>query len=184
MKKNKFSVLTLQLFIRIAAVDLICFLLSFFVFAAVSDQWLRALLQAGCILATVAMIYSLPREAGSVDRGLYSTGQYKRHLFKGFFAGLLAELPLLISGVLLVFSKFGWITEKFIGYYKLIHSIYFPLNLSILPVDETIFSLTWGAVLLSLSMLLVIPLVAMFAYMLGFYRFYFKEALLYKKVGD
>ena len=65
MRKNKFSVLTLHLFIRIAVVDLICFLLSFFVFAAVSDQWLRALIQAGCILATVAMIYSLPQEAGN-----------------------------------------------------------------------------------------------------------------------
>ncbi len=181
MRSKNIGSLIFSTFFKLFAMTFVCFLASSFIFSVFGSQPVRVFIQAACILVTMGIIYSPLHLLGGTDRNLVDAGQMKPNMLKGLYIGLAADSPFIISGLLLILSKAGLMTQRYYGVYKLINSIYYPLNFSILPSDETILTVGWGAVTVSILALFIFPIVTEFAYLLGYHRFLFKEAVFYKK---
>ena len=181
MSKNTFSKLCLKLFFRLLGLSVCCFITCAVCFSVNGSQLLRTFLQIVCIVVMVLFLYPVCFTAGDLDAPLVSSGHKKKSNLKGLYAGLLATSPMIVSGVVLLIAKTLGSFNSFVSYYKMINAVYFPLLYSILPVDYSINELPVSSILLSVSILFIIPIVCMFAYILGLNRFYFKEKLFYKK---
>ena len=181
MERNTFSKFCLKLFLRLLGLDICCFITCSFCITSSGSHLVRIFLQAACIIVMIAFVYPVCHQFGDIDAPLVNTGHRKYNPFKGLYAGLVATLPFILSSLMLLISKFGGVFPSFVSYYKIINSIFFPFIYSIMPVDYTISELTLTSVVFSVLIQAVIPLVCMFAYMLGIERFSFSEKLLYKK---
>ena len=181
MRANSNRSVITSLFLRLICMTFVSFLTSTFVFSAFSSQPIRVFLHFACIVVTMGLVYPPLHHLGGVDRNLADAGQIKPNMFKGFFLGLAANSPFILTGVLLILSKLGLFTTEFYGIYKLINSIYYAFNCSILPNDDTILTVGWLPVLASVFMLFLVPIITMFAYIIGYYRFLYKEAVFYKR---
>ena len=184
MNSKKFINNCLTFFIRLFAINLICFLIWIFIFAISNTVIVRIILQLLFLIIVFFITYSFFHKLGDSDAALVNTGYYKKNILKGFWIGSLSTLPFIISGIFLVLSKLSLFSENFVAFYRMSNSTYFPFNYSILPVTLEIFEISWSKVVLSLSTLLIIPIIAAFAYNLGLIRFYFSEKLLYKEVDS
>ncbi len=167
-------------FMRVLVMSIACLMISLFIFSATSSPIVRLLVQIACLVLTMSLVYPTFHHMGEVDRNLVDVGQKKRNMLKGLYIGILANVPFIFSGILLVIAHFGFLPQKYYGIYKLINSIFYAFNSSILPSDETVLSISAGAISLTLLTFIFVPIVAMFGYMLGFNRFLFKEVVFYK----
>ena len=181
MERNTFSKFCLKLFLRLFCLDICCFITCSFCITSSGNHIIRMLLQAACIIVMIAFLYPVCHKVGDLDAPLVNVGHRKYSPFKGLYAGLVATSPCLLSGIVLLLSKFTGILPSFVNYYKIINSIFFPFLYSIMPVDYTISELSLSSVIFSFLIQAVIPIVCMFSYMLGLERFSFSEKLLYKK---
>ncbi len=184
MNRNTFSSFCSSMFIRLFMTDIGCFLLSFFIISISSNSLVRALIQIINILIITAVVYSLARDRGTRDIVLIESGHKKRSLLKGFWVGLIATSPFLLSGIVLLVSRIFGVPANFIGYYKMINAFFFPFHYSVMPADLTIMEIAWSDILLSLSTLLVIPILSMLSYWIGLSKFSFNEVVFYKKTKE
>ena len=180
MRSNMILKNSLLLFVRLIAMTMVCFLSSTFVLMSSSTQLIRAFIQIACIVVTMGVIYPTLHNLGGMDRNLADAGIQKPNILKGLFIGLIGNSPFIVSGIALIVDKFYLFSDKYYGIYKLINSIYYSLNSSIMPNDDTIFTVKWSAVIISVLMIFLMSVVCMFAYILGYYRFLFKENVFYK----
>lgn len=181
MRTNSNKTVIISLLLRLICMTFVCFLTSTFVFSSFNSQPIRAFLHIACIVVTIGLVYPPLHHLGGVDRNLADAGQIKPNMLKGLYLGLAANSPFILTGVLLILSKLGLFTTEFYGIYKLINAIYYAFNSSILPTDDTILTVGWLPVLASVGMLFLVPIITMFAYIIGYYRFLYKEAVFYKK---
>ena len=181
MERNTFSKLCLKLFFRLVGLDICCFITCAFCFSVSGSQLVRTLLQIACIIVMLSFVYPVCYTSGDLDAPLVTTGHRKRNNLKGLYAGLIATSSMIISAFVLLFSKLTQTFDAFISYYKMINAVFFPYLFSVLPVDYSISELPLSTILYSTSVVFVIPIVCMFAYIFGLNRFSFKEKLLYKK---
>ena len=184
MERNTFSKICLKLFFRLFGLDICCLTACAFCITSGGSRLVRTLLQIACIIVLISFVYPICHKFGDVDASLMNTGSRKINPLKGLIIGLVCSSPFIISGVVLLVSKLFNILPVFVNYYKIINSFFFPFLYSILPVDYTIVELSLSSVLGSLSIQLVIPVICMFAYMLGLERFSFSEKVFYKKKED
>lgn len=181
MKNNTFFYFCSGLFGRIIFVNFASFFVSLFVFGISSGSVMRVAIQILCFIALISTVYSFSWKRGDLDSPLVSSKAKNYQPLKGLKAGLIANLPFICSGIVLILSKSTGILERFVNYYKIINSFYFPFNYSILPADLSIWEMSWGNIFLSLCTLLFIPLLSAIAYVLGIRRFSFAEFFFYKK---
>lgn len=181
MRSNKIFKNSLLLFVRLIAMTLVCFLSSTFILMSSTTQLIRAFVQVACIIVTMGVIYPTLHNLGGMDRNLVDAGVQKPNMHKGLIIGLIGNSPFIASGIALIINKIYFFSDKYYGIYKLINSIYYSLNSSIMPNDDTILTVKWSAVIISASMILLMSIVCMFAYILGYYRFLFKENVFYKE---
>lgn len=181
MNKNTFSKFSLRLFIRILGLDICCFILAAFGIASSGSQIVRVLIQLACLIGVISFLYPVCHKTGDLDAPMVSSGHRKYSPLKGLYAGIVATSPLLLSGILLFIFKLFNIFPNFVNYYKIINSFYFPFLYSVLPVNSTLNELSYGSILLSLTVLIIIPILCMFGYILGLNRFLFSEKVFYKK---
>ena len=78
-------------------------------------------------------------------------------------------------------KAFG-IFENFVGYYKLINAFFAPINNILLTSDLSLAEYSWADTIISVSMLLLVPIISMLSYYLGLEQFSFTEKLFYKKL--
>ena len=181
MYKNTFSKFCLKLFVRMLGLDICCFVLAAFGIASSGSQIIRVLIQLACIIGAVSFLYPVCPQFGNLDAPMVTTGHKKYSPLKGLYAGLVAYSLCLISGIMLLVLKILNVFPNFVNYYKIINSFYFPFLYSILPVNTTLSELSYSSIFLSISILIVIPILCLFGYILGFNRFSFSEKLFYKK---
>lgn len=181
MGNNSFKKIAIKLFIRVLGLDICCFITSMFTVSITNSQILRVLIQLACIVGTVSFVYPVCYSAGDLDSPLVSAGHKKYSPLKGLWLGFTATSPLLLSSIVLIISRVSGIIPTFANYFKIFNSFYFPFLYTILPVDYSITEISYGNIFLGASVVLIIPLICMFAYMLGLSRFSFNEKILYKK---
>ncbi|MBQ2676596.1 MAG: hypothetical protein IJF54_04240 [Clostridia bacterium] len=184
MGSNKILNQALSLFIKLIMVDVVCFIMGFFVLGITQNSTVRVLIQALQIFCLIAVIYSQCYESGEKDSVLVNSGSKKSMPLKGLYVGIIATAPFLVSGIGLVIAKMFFASSNYVNIYRMINMFYFPFNMSIMPPDMKMKAIGWGAVVLSLLTLLIIPAFCMFSYMLGKVRFSFKETLFYKKADQ
>lgn len=181
MENNTFQKLCIKLFARLVCLDVFCFITCAFCFSVSGSQFFRTFLQVACIIVLVSFVYPVCHTAGDLDAPLVSTGHKKYNPYKGLYAGIIATIPMILSSVVLIVSKCFNVFDKFVTYYKMINSVFFPFLYSILPVDYTISELPLSTILISCSIQIVIPIICYLSYYLGLKRFSFQEKLFYKK---
>ena len=169
-------------FARLLALDVGCFIMSTFVFTISSNVWLRAGIQLCDFVLLLSVTYSYFYGIGNADATLVNSGYTARRPARGIAIGLLACVPFIISGVLLVLARFGVLFSNFYNYYKMVNSFFFPFLYTALPVDMTVFEVQTADIIAAVSVQLIIPLLCMFSYLVGLSRFSFKEKLFYKPV--
>ena len=181
MERNTFKKFCLKLFVRIVCLDICCFVLSGVAISINSGKIIRMLLQLICFVAVIGFIYPVAYKFGDAESPLVQGGHRNKNHFKGLIGGLIASSPFILSGLYLLISKIFELNNNFVSYYKMLNSQYFSYLYSIMPVDHTLAELSFGAIVCALIPLIFIPLVAMFGYILGYYRFSFYEKLFFKK---
>lgn len=181
MERNTFKKFCLKLLVRIVCLDICCFVLSAVAISINSGKIIRVVLQLICLVAIIGFIYPVAYKFGDAESPLVQGGHRHKNLFKGLFGGLIASSPFIISGIYLLISKIFEINNNFVSYYKMLNSQYFSYLYSIMPVDHTLSELSLSTIFCALIPLAIIPLIAMFGYVLGYYRFSFYEKLFFKK---
>ena len=181
METNTFSKMCSKLFIRLIFLDVACFVLCAFGIAANSGNAIRILLQLCCIIVTISFVYPVCHKQGDLDAPFIATGHRKDSNVKGLLAGIIGCSPYLVSAIILVISRIFGVLPAFMNYYKMINSFFFPYLYSLMPTDYNVTEIPFSSFLLSLLIQLFIPIVCMFAYILGKHRFLFKEVVFYKK---
>ena len=182
MKSKKFAGFTLGLFFRLFMTDLGCFVLTLFAGTISQNRYVRVGAQIICFVALISIIYSYCYKAGELVAPLAKSGHRKYNPYKGLVAGLIADIPFLFSGIALVVGKAFGILENFVGYYKLINAFFAPLNNILLTSDLSLAEYSWADTIISVSMLLIVPILCMLSYYLGLEQFSFTEKLFYKKL--
>ncbi len=181
METNTFSKMCTKLFLRLIFLDVACFVLCAFGIAANNGNMIRILLQICCIVVTISFVYPVCHKQGDADAPFIATGHRKNSKFKGLIGGIIACSPYLISSIILIISRFFGVFGSFMNYYKMVNSFFFPYLYSLMPTDYSISELSSTSFILCLLVQLFIPIVCMFAYILGKRRFLFREILFYKK---
>lgn len=184
MSKKKFINACTSLFIRLFAINIICFIMCIFIFAISNTMIVRMVVQTICLVIMFTITYSFCHKYGDSDAALVNSGYFKKNYFKGFYLGLIANLPFFATGILLVLSKLSLFSHNYLPLYRIINSFYFPFNYSILPVSLNVFEIGWWKIIMSLLTFLIIPITAGLSYNLGLIRFYISEKLLYKKDSE
>ena len=182
MKSKSFFGFTLSLFFRLFMTDLGCFVLTLFAGAISQNRYVRVGAQIICFVALISIIYSFCYKIGESDAPLAKTGHRNYNPYKGLTAGLIADAPFLLSGIAIIVGKAFGIFENFVGYYKLINAFFAPINNILLTSDLSLVEYSWADTIISVSMLLLVPIISMLSYYLGLEQFSFTEKLFYKKL--
>lgn len=171
-------------FARLFALDIGSFLMSGIVLAQWDYSTLRCILQILSFILLVSMTYSYIHKVGFSDSALVNSGIAAPQRLKGLTIGCIANIPFFITAIALILARFGIISSKFYGYYKLLNSFFFPFLSTVLPSDMLITEVHTGDFIMAVAVQIIIPLLAMFSYLVGLSQFSFKEAVFYKKISD
>lgn len=178
--KYRLPRLTFFLFLRYVAADLICLMLSLSVLLLINSVLGRVVCQLLNFCVLFSLPYGLAWQAGNSDRNKHLFGHIKEDKLKGLKAGLLASIPFFAVAVLLLLAKAGLFTDGFLYPYRLINSIFFPLNYSLLSGTLSLTEMAWGPVILSACWVLILPVIPAFGYVLGYEEFSLHEKFFYK----
>lgn len=181
MKKNAFFTVASKTLFKALVLNFICFIGGGMIVSVNSSNILRIVLQIAFFVAAILLFYEAHWNMGDSDSNFVKSGHKKAAPLKGLWSGLIGSCPFLLSGILLILEKCGVLKMQFLSYYRLINGLFYPLNYSLLPTDRSIIDMQWGEVLLSVSVLLIVPLICMFAYLIGTTGIRITEWIVYKK---
>lgn len=171
-------------FARLFAIDAGCFVMSGMILAQWDYNPLRCVIQILSFILLLCVTYSYIYKIGFYDSSLVNSGIIVPNRLKGLIIGCIANIPFFITAILLVLARFGVVSSKVYGYYKLINSLFFPFLSTVLPSDMLINEVHTGDFILAVAVQIVIPLLAMLSYLVGLSKFSFREAVFYKKITD
>ncbi|MBQ2781199.1 MAG: hypothetical protein IJF42_06545 [Clostridia bacterium] len=135
------------------------------------------------LLLLVCMCYSDMWTLGDKDNNNVNLGRMAEDKLYGLKVGLLASVPSFITFVLLVISKCGGLTDKFIVWYRLLNmpSI-MPLMLITDSANETSAISAWLLIPI-FALLLIVPAFCALGYFLGYKEYSLSEHFLYVGKG-
>lgn len=174
----------LSFFFRLLIISIGCLIMSVFVFTVSNHAWVRALIQLCNIILLLGITYSYFHKIGDSDAVLVNSGYAAERKFRGLIIGLLASIPSFITVVLLIMERLDIISINMYNYYKIANAPYFPLLNTLFNVQQSIFETSILDFIIAISVVLIVPLMAFFAYNLGLHRFSFSEKIFYKKIKD
>ncbi|OJU12930.1 MAG: hypothetical protein BGN88_12900 [Clostridiales bacterium 43-6] len=181
MKKTGFLSYTTKLFLRMFLLSIGCVITSAFIARFINFTMIRSVAAYAFLLLILPLIFSFSWDMGQADNEKAIKNNSRTNIFKGLMAGLIASVPFFISGILLILSKLELFSYGYFRIYKLINSFYFPINHTLLPNELLISEISWGSLLISVSLLLIVPVISMFGYMLGDKHYSITSVLIYKK---
>lgn len=135
-------------------------------------------LQTICIILIIGFIYHPLWHIGAKDSNAVNFNRRKEDVFRGLKIGILGTVPLfLLMAIILIFGKnvfnIGFLSMIFAQYHSFIRII----SGSVLLVKDLAI---WQSLLMFLP-LLIVPLVAFIAYLLGYKDISLSEKLIYTK---
>ncbi len=157
--------------------------LMIFTLGISNSKVLRVVAQTLSILCYVLMIYIGAWADGDRDRNLVNFGRIKKDMLKGLKFGLLGMIPFVLITLLLVIAMFVKNDTVALA----LRSVFRILNFNILLLVNSFMSpdeVTWKGILLVNCFYLVIPLVSMIGYILGYKRVSVMTKLVYQKKED
>ena len=172
----------ISFFARMLVITIGCLITSIMIFSISSNVWIRALIQLCQLALVIGITYSFFYKIGESDIVLISTGHKVKNIFRGFIISSASCIPTYLFGILLICERFGAVSMNIYNYYKLVNSPFFPFLYTVMPTDMKIMELSNLDFVMALSVLFIIPLIALFSYMIGLSRFSFRELIFYKKI--
>ncbi|MBO5725886.1 MAG: hypothetical protein J6S00_02345 [Clostridia bacterium] len=134
------------------------------------------------LIIVFSFIYKHLWALGDSDANLVNFDRIKPNKFRGLIIGAFAIIPNVLSWFILIFAKFGIITDEVIHIFRFINYQMFSLvNLALGETTISVNDVTFGQIFLTLTIFLVLPLVAEVAYILGFKRIRLSEKIIYRK---
>ncbi len=169
----------LSLFGKLLIAKFFAFVLSVTLLMALSGLIGSILTQFCAFMLVVVLLYSSAWEIGDKDANMASIGRRKRDALLGLKAGLIAAVPDLALGIMLLLSKGGAISERFSVLYSLLNCNYLPLQQALLPPTLTAAEQSWAGYVIMALTALIAPMCAAFGYALGLNRTSISEILFY-----
>lgn len=134
------------------------------------------------LIIVFSFIYKHLWALGDSDANLVNFDHIKPNRLRGLIIGAFAVIPNILSWFILLFAKFGLITDKVIHIFRFINYQWFSIiNLSLGETTISVADVTFGQILLSLTMFLILPLISECSYLLGYNRIRLSEKFIYRK---
>ena len=157
--------------------------LVIFTLGTVENTVVKVIAQVLSILCYLMMIYIGAWSDGDHDKNLVNFKRIEKDILKGLKFGLLAMIPFMLTTLLLVAAMF----VKGDTAALLLRSVFRIINFNILLFINSFMSpdeVTWKGILLVNCFYLVIPLLSMIGYILGFKRVSVITRLVYQKKDE
>lgn len=147
---------------------------------AVTTGNVVSLLLQGMLL--IAFVYGDLWRQGDKDANAVHFGRMEEDRLRGLKVGLIAAIPSVLSFVVLVAEKLLGFFPAYAGLYRLFHLSLYPIIVWAFGanVTATAAGIGWGGILLAGLPVLVVPVVALLAYELGYRQIILTEKLVYK----
>ena len=142
-----------------------------------------ALSQTFSFLIFASMQYSSFWAMGDTDNNKVAYNHMTEDKLKGLKAGLLASIPYLLLYIALLLGKLGVIPNIIMYIYRFANASFMPILLKLLP-NFPVVGLSPFRFLGVFALLLVLPLVCEFGYILGYKRISITEKIIYKNPRD
>ncbi|MDR1892593.1 MAG: hypothetical protein LBQ48_06260 [Oscillospiraceae bacterium] len=181
MRSKSVLKLSVSVFGRMVLAGFMCAILSLSVTSILSGRGGQVLAMLLNVILYFSLVYSFVWSVGDRDNNLVRYQHEKLDLLKGLKAGVIASVPAFLLSALLVLAKLGAVSELFLALYRILNAPYLPFFLIAMPSSHTMAELSFGGVVLSALTPLLLPVVSMGGYYLGFCRFSVGEAVMYKK---
>jgi len=148
-----------------------------------SDNYLLlSVMQLAELFIYGGLIYRFFWKIGNGDLNKVNFGKQKRDYFKGLKASMLASIPHFLCYILLIISKVTEFSNAVLVVYKILGTPFVPIIFRFTLSTGMISSVPlWGVIVSGLTILLM-PIVATAAYMLGMYDYSIMENLIYKNL--
>lgn len=129
----------------------------------------------------IAIVYSDAWRWGDKDRNRANFGRIAPRPWYGFVIGLFANVPAILTFVLLVLDKLVGVWDLYIFVYRFFHMAFYPVVAwGLTPnMQAYIADIPWSGVLVAGIPVLLLPLVTAVAYRLGYAQFVITERLVY-----
>ena len=119
---------------------------------------------------------------GDRDRNSVNFGHMKEDRLRGLKLGLLASIPAAVSYILLVVEKLTGFFSLYTLIYRVGHISFYPVLVWAFGADISVTTaqISWGGIALAVIPVLVLPVVTMISYLLGYAQISLGERLVYE----
>ena len=130
----------------------------------------------------IAIVYHDAWRWGDKDRNAANFGRISPRPWHGFTIGLLANIPSLLTFLILLLDKLVGLWDFYIIIYRFFHMALYPVVSWGLTrhMDMGLESLSWGNVWLAGIPVLVLPVLTAISYRLGYAQFVISDRLIYE----
>lgn len=171
--------LSLTVFLRILVIKLFSFLLNFTVMISFGGRVGYIVTQICSIALLITLIYSTMWNIGFGDVNRATLGVVKKDSLRGFKAGLIGSIFEIVAAVCLILTKFDIIPRVWISLFGVFNAPFLPFHLTMLPATLTVAELPLVYFIFSALTVLVVPVIAGFAYLLGNLELSLPEIFIY-----
>ena len=182
MEKGSPFRLGLSVFGRIVLAGVLCIILSISVMSMINGRIGQLIALLFNVILYCSLVYSFVWSVGDRDNNLVRYQHQKLDLLKGLKAGLIASVPAFLLSAALILMKAGVVPETVLPLYRFLNAPYLPFFLIAMPSSQTVAELGWSGITISALTPLLLPVVSMAGYYLGFCRLSVMESVMYKKV--
>lgn len=126
-------------------------------------------------------VYNELWNLGFKDTNAVRIGQKKENKFKGLQIGILSTVPSIILLTVLVIGKSTFAKSVSIAFYAFLNPYLYEAIITVTNGGGYISSLELWQIVVFYALLLIIPLIAYIAYVLGYKSILVSEKLIYKK---
>lgn len=183
-RKVTFGAFVCRLLLKMLLVVILCDVVAMAISVISVNHLARVVSQAVTLTVSFTLLYLVAFEEGDLDVNRASFGHSNATWARGFGAGAVACIPFFLLSLLLIAAKAGLtpgIDGMILGLYRLIVSPFYAANMTLLPTVLTMVEQSWGNIVLSALLPLLLIVVIGMGYALGFNRFSVTEHLMYKK---
>lgn len=132
-------------------------------------------------LITFAFVHGVLWRKGDSDENLVQFSHIEEDKLRGFKIGLLASIPNFAAFIIAVVAKLGYLSTSFMALYRFMNYQFFTIgNLCFSRVLTDYSAVSWGRLIASASIMIILPVLSGICYILGYKHISISEKLIYK----
>ena len=169
----------LSVFVRSIFASFMCLIMTMSI-TVISFNWIAQLIiQIFSLILFCTIPYSGIWDLGSSDKNKVAYHHIEEDKLKGFKIGLIATIPCFLTYLGLIVCKL-FDVNLYLALFRIINPHFLVIFNYLLPPDGGMTQLSWLNILCVLPLSMLLPLVCLSAYWLGYKRISIIEKIIYK----